>query len=55
MERQIQFNSLADVASSHLSWQRLAVTVALWSFAYAAYRAYYALGDMGENFTLRVH
>jgi hypothetical protein len=30
--------------ADHSGWQRLAVAVALWSFAYAAYRAYYALG-----------
>jgi hypothetical protein len=38
-----------------VSWQRLAVALATWSFAYASYRAYYAAGGQiglpGEPFS----
>ena len=36
---------MADTATRRTAeWQRVAVAIAAWSFAYAAYRAYYAVG-----------
>ena len=36
---------MADTATRRtVQWQRVAVALAAWSFAYAAYRAYYAVG-----------
>jgi hypothetical protein len=39
------FDAMADGATRRtVPWQRLALVLAAWSFAYASYRAYYAAG-----------